>query len=113
MNPIVGGGGKGPVLSMGWVGSIPNTPAAGVGRVTAGGRGGVYGSPAAGVGGCRDTAGGNGGVYGVGGGGRVGKEGGREEYDVDFGNGCELGGGTYEVDDDGAGAAAPPSLSSL
>ena len=88
MNPIVGGGGKGPVLSMGTVGSIPNTPAAGVGRDTAGGRGGVYGSPAAaGVGGCRATVGGSGeGVYGVGAGGSVGKEGGRVEYDVDFGN---------------------------
>ena len=62
MNPIVGGGGKGPVLSMGTVGSIPNTPAAGVGRDTAGGRGGVYGTLAAGVSGCRDTAGGSGGV---------------------------------------------------
>ena len=56
-------------------------------------------------------------MYGVGAGGNVGKEGGREEYDVDFGNGWELGGVTNElleeVDKDEAGAAAPPSLSSL
>ena len=95
---MVGGGGKGPVLSIGTVGSIPYAPGAGVG-------------------GCRDTAGGSGGVYGVGGGGRVGKEGGREEYDEDLGISWELLGGVAndvdEVEDmDGAGAA-PPSLSSL
>ena len=85
VNPIVGGGGRGPVLSMGTVGSIPNTPEAGVGSDTAGGRGGVYGTVP--VCGCMDTPGGSCGVNGVGGGGSVGKEGGREEYDGDFGSG--------------------------
>ena len=56
-------------------------------------------------------------MYGVGGGGRVGKEGGREEYDEDLGISWELLGGVAndvdeEEDMDGA-SAAPPSLSSL